>query len=228
MKRSVCILFLVLLLFSSVSTLGFVSSADDLGIGDRAGQFEQGVENVESNVKGITDTSKWNEKWDYLAKEWKAMLLKNPIIKTADSFFTSISKVFKFVFGVPYSMSLVLFGIIFLWLVFLLEMGRIFSVFEKTQDFAYLISAVLAVILANLKVFEYLSLLIGRFIFSSESIFGRFISLCLVIGGVFLLSYLVGFIVKLIKKDIKKQKKEEDDLDRWTFKKFLEGYRKRI
>ena len=191
------------------------------------------IDNVQGQMNQIqdakdkySDATYWNEKWDYLGKEWKNIFMKNKIIAFFDNFFTKISFIFQILFGAPYSMSLVFFGIIFLWLVVFIEVGRIFNVYEKTQGFiAYLISTIVAVFLAQLKLFESLVLLIGQFIFSFESTFIRVILFCLVVLGFIFLNHFNKLLINSLKKDKEKQEKEEEKLNRWTLKKIVEIYK---
>jgi len=227
MKKEVGIL--VLLVFSLVSVLHFVSSADVLsGVDDKMNQLEDSVKNTENTINSLSNPDSWDEKWDYLGGKWGDILLKNSVVKSLDSFFTQFSIIFRIVFGINYSLSFVFFGIVFLWLFVFLESARVFGVFERTQGLiAYFVSGVLAMMFANFKAFEYLALNLGRFIFSSESVLSRVIFFLIVVAGFFLLNYLNGFFIKSLKKDIKMQKKEEENFNKWSLKKIAEFYRKR-
>ncbi len=215
MKKRILFLFFVL----SILILPLIIS---VSIDNVQGQMNQ----IQDAKDKYSDTNYWNEKWDYLGKEWKNIFMKNKIIAFLDAFFTKTSFVFQILFGVPYSMSLVLFGIVFLWLVVFIEVGRIFNVYEKTQGFiAYLISTIVAVFLAQLKLFESLVLLIGQFIFSFESTFIRVILFCLVVLGFIFLNHFNKLLINSLKKDKEKQEKEEEKLNRWTLKKIVEIYK---
>jgi len=216
MKIGILFLFFIL----SILILPLVISVD---IDD----IQEQVNKIQDVKDKYSDTSYWNEKWDYLGKEWKNILMKNKFVTILDGFFTKISVVFQILFGVPYSMSFVLLGIVFLWIFVFLEIGRIFNLFEKTHGLiAYLISAGFAIFLAQLKLFESLILLAGQFIFSFESLFMKIILFCLVIGAFIFLNHFIGILIISFKKDIEKQEKEEEKLNRWTLKKIVEIYKK--
>src|SRR3989338_3842042 len=101
MKKSALFIILVVFLLVSVSLILVLQTAkaqDDI-LGLPAGLSPEEVEKTQEKVEG---------KWDYLAREWKNIFLKNKFVSAIDSFFTKISIVFRILFGMEYSMSLVL------------------------------------------------------------------------------------------------------------------------
>ncbi|MBI2124233.1 hypothetical protein HYT92_00420 [Candidatus Pacearchaeota archaeon] len=148
MKKGALFIAFVVFLLVSVSLM-FVSQlakAQDDILGLPAGLSPEEVEKTQEKVEG---------KWDYLAREWKNIFLKNKFVSATDSFFTKISIVFRILFGMEYSMSLVLLIVIILWFYFLinlLQMHRYFSIFSGWVN--YIISFGLVIIMAQVKVLE--------------------------------------------------------------------------
>jgi hypothetical protein len=228
-KKGVC--FLVLLVFL---VLFIVNSAIVIGAGldsidESAKNFQTNVENTENKVNDLTDTNVWSEKWGYLGKEWKVMLLKNSVVDAVDSFFNKFSFVFKFILGVDYSFTPAFLVVILLWLFFFFEWGKIFRSFEGANILSsYLVSAVFIIVFANFGFFKWLVLFLGNLIFSSQSSFVGVALFCVVIFGFFVIDYIRRVIVIIIRKEKKKGAKEEEKFEKWTFKKLLEVYTKRI
>ncbi|MBI2047196.1 hypothetical protein HYT26_03475 [Candidatus Pacearchaeota archaeon] len=111
-----------------------------------AGLSPEEVEKTQEKVEG---------KWDYLAREWKNILLKNKFVSAIDSFFTKISFVFRILFGMEYSMSLVLLIVIILWFYFLINLLQIYryvSIFSGWVN--YVVAFGLVIIAAQTKVLE--------------------------------------------------------------------------
>ena len=187
---------------------------------------DSGVQKVDDAAKKIDDIK--NTKWDYLGKEWKAMFLKNSIIKDLDSFFTKFSIVFKILLGMNYSLSLVLFFVFLLWLIFIVESKRLLKTVEGFGNgIALLISIVLAIIISYFHFFEYAVRSLGNFIFSPENYFFRFLLFCLVIILFIFADFLDRFVYFYIKKENKILRKDEEELNRWTLKKIVDIYKKR-
>ena len=142
-KISVLLIICLLLAINLVSQLA--KAQDDI-LGLPAGLSPEEVEKTQEKVEG---------KWDYLAMEWKNIFLKNKFVSAIDSFFTKISIVFRILFGMEYSMSLVLLIVIILWFYFLINLSQILKYFSTfSGGTSYLMGLGLAVILAQTKLFE--------------------------------------------------------------------------
>jgi len=119
--KKVFVFFVLGILF-----LNFAVAADPLdGFEDKINQVQDVKEKVEEGVEKSKDQAVWEEKWDYLGKEWPKLMLRNDVVLKLDGFFSKFSLVFSILFGAPYSMSLVLFFIVFLWLFFFSSIMKI-------------------------------------------------------------------------------------------------------
>src|SRR3989344_1327612 len=166
-KRGLAISFLFLLLIGIFVSL--VTAQDFGDVGDNLEKRAEQLEETKEKIEEYTDKDYYQEKWDYLGKEWKSILLKNKFVSTMDSFFTRISIVFQVFFGVPYALSLVLLGIVFLWLIVFIDAGRIINSWGIVKGgFAYLASAAFAIVLAQIQFFRYIVVLLGRLVFRPE------------------------------------------------------------
>jgi len=148
MNKKICVVFILgLLLFPLI--LNFISSQ------------------VESpDIFGITPESgvKLTQKWEYLGKEWKNIILGNSIIKAIDSFFQKINFVFLFLFGINYSMSLAVFLTTLLWIYFLFIWLNILSNSLFSKWVSFVISLGLAIGAAQINLFQMpVNLIIGLF-----------------------------------------------------------------
>ena len=128
MKKIGVVLVLFLFLISLIVYINAQSDFDqfedavDKGIEDK-------VENLEGKIDEYTDQDKWEEKWDYLGKEWKNILLKNPVVFASDTFLKKISIVFEILLGESYSLSIGFFFLIFLWLYLLFNLSFLLKAF---------------------------------------------------------------------------------------------------
>lgn len=151
MNKRVCIIFILGLLLLPL-ILNFVASQ---------------ISQIESeNIFGITPDSgvKLTQKWDYLGKEWKTILMQNSIVKGIDSFFQKINAVFLVLFGIDYSMSLVLFLTVFLWLYLFFILLNILGNTLFSKGVALIISFGIAIGAAQIKLFQMpVNLIIGVF-----------------------------------------------------------------
>ncbi len=195
MNKKICVIFLLgLLLLPFI--LNFISSQ------------------VESqDIFGITQESgvKLTEKWEYLGKEWKNILLGSPIIQSIDSFFQKINVVFLVLFGINYSMSLVVFLTTFLWLYFLFTFYNILgnTIFSKWVSFV--ISLGICIGAAQIKLFQMpVNLIIGLF-FGEKPWWAK---LLIGAGILLVLAVVFVFIKKFGKQFAANKKKMEEEKNR--------------
>jgi len=194
---------------------------------DLNNELQGGVDKLSEGVDKYSETTYWQEKWDYLGQEWKILLMKNQAIAAMDSFFTKISVVFKILFGAPYSMSIILLGIIFLWFVVFLDAGRVINSWGiiGTGGLAYFASGLLAIILAQIKILEYIILILGRLAFSPANRWTRlFIMLAIFLGFVFF-EFLVNWYNKFLKKRKELLQKKATELAQKSIVKFSRKFR---
>ncbi len=167
-------------------------------------------QNISTDIFGITPDSgvKLTEKWDYLGKEWKNMLLANPIVKGIDSFFQKINFVFLFLFGIEYSLSLALFLTIFLWLYLFFTFFNILSNSLFSKGVSLIISLGFAILIAQIKLFQMpVNFIIGLF-FGEQTWWMKLITGV----GILILLVVVFVLIKKFGKQLaanKKKVKEE-------------------
>ena len=119
-----------------------------------------------STIFGISPDSgvKLTEKWEYLGKEWKNILMGNSFIKNVDSFFQKISIVFSVLFGIEYSLSLALFLTTILWLYVFFMLTGVLGNIISSKWVSLLISLGFVILLAQIKLFQIpVNFLIGLF-----------------------------------------------------------------
>jgi len=176
---SLCLLGLLLMSFFSF--VNFVSAEDIPGM-----PSELNPEQLEETVGSLS------EKWEYLAREWKNILLGNSVVKAIDSFLQKINIVFVVLFAKDYSMSLALLLIIFFWVFLLFKFNRIlrdFTAFPKS--IAIVISLCLVIILAQFKLLEKLASFVILIVFGEKPwwlslLIGLLILMGVVFAGVFI------------------------------------------
>lgn len=200
-------------LFSIILTI-----AQDTPPGMPAG-FGQDPSEVIQKAKNNTQTS-----WEYLGKEWQAMLLKNKVISKIDGFLQKISFVFFALFGMPYSLSITLLAVILLWFWFFFEFGKIFRDFSAfSEKIAWIFSFALVVIMAQTQMLKQIAEWLGWLIFSKKNMIWN-IAISLIIIFVFILIYILTkkFGGKF-REDNEKKEKEQEKFDRQILHKTTEG-----
>jgi len=167
-----------------------------------------------STIFGISPDSgvKLTEKWEYLGKEWKNILMGNPFIKGVDSFFQNINFIFVILFGMEYSLSIALLLTIALWMYIFFLFNRISINMIFSKGVALLISFGLTILIAQIGLFsKMVNFIIGIF-------FGEQPWWVKVIIGLAIFVILAVFFIVMIKfgKQIaanrKKLKEEKDRL----------------
>lgn len=184
MNRKYFILFIVsLLLFSFV--LNVVQAAEDIF-------SEDNIMNLEA-------------KWAYLGKEWKNMILGNPIVKAIDSFFTSINIVFLIVFGIDYSLSLVFLFTVILWLFFIGFINNIFKIVSIfSEKICLVISIAMVIGSGQLGMLKYTVNLLMWWFFGQKEVWMKWL-----IGiGTFVALVFIWMFLKTLAKQAKKNREE--------------------
>jgi hypothetical protein len=154
------------------------------------------VEDAKEKIDEYSDVKRWEEKWDYLGTKGKEILLKNKFVSGADKIFTKISVVFLVLFGQPYSLSLVLFFVIVLWLFVFFNLGNILKswgiVGQGVLPFvgALLLTVGLAWTKALVKIVSFA----GKLIFSPEYWWTRVIVGIFIIAGIVLLQFAFRYL----------------------------------
>jgi hypothetical protein len=198
MKKAGVLIIISLLLISFLSiTLTYAQESPPLPYGINPDEIENTKTNVES-------------KWDYLSKEWKTVLLKNKYISAVDSFLQKISYIFVILFGQPYSLSLTLLLVIIFWLCFFFVFSVIFKNYSSfSPPIAYIISLILVVIAAQLKLWEKQATFFLWLIFGDKPWWFSVIIIILLAAIFFLLFTYIKKFGKQISANRKKMKELE-------------------
>lgn len=215
--KKIGVLFSVILLFGLFSN--FVYAQDLSGI-------EEGLESAEEKLDKAREFTE-EDKWDYLSKEWKNILLKNKIVSVIDSFCKKINFVFVALFGEGYDLSLTLFFIIILWFYFFFKLSEILTDYSTfSSAVAAVIGFGLVLILAQLKVLRQIVELFGWFVFSQEAWWLRliiFIVIVFILIFLYKLSSQVGQSFKEHSDESREEmEKTEEKINRGIIKSFAD------
>ena len=181
------ILFLLILNFFAISVFA--------AVGDN-------VEKLEDNVKYVESLKeKAESKWDYLGKGWYEVFLKNKFVVLVDNFLKKISFIFEILFGEPYSLSLILFFVIVLWIYFVLKFKEVMTLTAFSKITSIIISFGLVCILAQLHVLRKIIETLRDLIFAPELWWVRAIIILVIFIAVFILSKLSSGLIKKIKQN---------------------------
>lgn len=190
----ICVLLLILPLTLSIIRAQGEASGDSLGL--------LTPEQIEGSTVKLTSS------WDYLSKEWKTILLGNPIVKEADSFFQQINPVFFILFASDYSFSLKLLLVIILWvfvLFLLYTFFKYYTSFSKIVSFG--MSFLIAIMFAHVKLIEMPVNALIWFFFGEKPWWIK-----LIIGVIILAILMAVFMfLKKFGKQIKENRKKRKD-----------------
>jgi hypothetical protein len=199
MKKEVIFILTILIL------LPFLTAIDnDPGqtIDSKAGQIEDGIEDIENQI----EDTKEKATFDYLSNEWKNIMLKNKIAQEADKTLTKFSTFFQIFFGMPYSLSIILFFVIILWIMIIIDIGNIINAYDIGNGIVpYLASTAIAIILAQTMILKNIVILAGKVIFLSEHSWTRFFIFLIFVAGFLVIQH----FSKMYSKFIRKQKTEK-------------------
>jgi hypothetical protein len=207
-KKRVAILTLVLLVLPLIVINLNLAKADSLpGTGIDTNQ----VENVTNQVNNVANQfGQPSKAWTYMGQELQKLILQNSVVRGIDSFLNKISFVFVIFFGVKYSMSVSLFFIIALWVYFFLTYCSIFKNFSSfSRWISRVVSLLLVVIMAQLKLFEKMINLVIYLLFGSKP---WWVKALIAVGIAVVLFLLLWYIKKFgsqIKENRKKMKEAE-------------------
>lgn len=199
-------IYIILSLFASAQNAGLDNSEVE---GDAAK-----ILNATEKMREFTE----EDKWEYLSKE---LLLKNKFISSIDRFFKNFNFLFVFFFAENYELSLTLVFVILLWIFFFAIFGKIiagFSTFSKPVS--YIGAFLLAIILAHLKFFDFISLILFKIIFFREGIWGGLSVFIFLIVYFIILIYLEQIIWKIGRSFKKNQEEKEKWDEKFKFKVF--------
>lgn len=212
MKKLVFVLFAILLVSS---VFGQTGGAED--------QIKETIGTIEKNISTAREFTE-ADKWNFLGAQWKEFLLKNKAIASVDSFFTKINIVFVILFARSWNISLEMFFIFLLWiftLISLIGYTNIFLVKSNIQRF--FVALALTIVLAQVKLFYYISVGLNKLILYKSSSWWKFTIFVVIIAGFFIYLILNKEIAKLIKENNEKNKIMSLEEKTKKLEKFKEG-----
>jgi hypothetical protein len=208
MDKRIISLFLVFLFL--VSTLSFIFAQNPLE--GFANQMDNITSRIDETGQKVEKISREDAKWGYLSEQWKELLLKNRFVSTMDNFFKKGNKIFVVLFARDYSLSLTLFFLILVWFYFLNQFNKIFSAFSTfSSGTSWVISLGMTIILAQIRLFDWLSEIIFKLIFYRQGGWGLVWSIGIVIA-VILVSMIFGRFLssfKIIYKRMMEERKKK-------------------
>ena len=184
-------------------------------------------DNVVQGVNQLNDAAgRFGEedRWEYISNEWQKFFLQNKGIAAVDGFLTKISIVFKVLFGEDYSLSLILFFVIVLWVVLFSMFYKTISAFSTfSEPVSFGVSFILVIILAHLKALNFLATVLMKLIFFREGVWG-WVSFAIFVVVIFLLLKYFKSIIWRIGRSFKKSQEEKAKWDE-KFQRELIGQR---
>jgi len=203
-KRVVCLLVLVLFLVSSSIVSGQVDTSG----------LESGVGTVTDTAEQINDYTD-KEKWDYLGEQWKEAFLNNSKISNVDQAFRAVDKswVFFIFLGQHYDFSLLFLFVFLIWLFFFINFGKIFEMFSSfSKGVSWIVALLISIILAHIKVYSAISVLLFKIIFFREGVWGWVWFVIFILLYVFVLMY-IKRVIWVIGRKFKKSKEAKEAWD---------------
>lgn len=142
------------------------------------------VNEDDSVVVGVQKLKEFTEeqRWDFLAQEWKESLLNKPVIARIDNSLKKISWLFSILFGQPYELSVSLFLSILFWIVGVAYLYGLVSMVSPFQNkTSFIIGLGFNIALAQLNVFSWIGENLFKVIFFSEKWYWRVIAFLIVL-----------------------------------------------
>jgi len=163
---------------------------------------------LESNVSKIKEFTE-KDKWEFIGAQWKEFLLKNKVIAGADLFFTDINIVFVIFLGMNWSLSLqMLFAVMFFAFTFISLISYSKLKFKNGWN-VLLVSLGVTVIIAQARIFSYLSAGAVKIILYKSGAVWSSVMFIVIMGALFAYLILNREISKSLKKAKEKREKEE-------------------
>ncbi|MBM3206886.1 MAG: hypothetical protein FJZ43_04680 [Candidatus Staskawiczbacteria bacterium] len=185
------------------------------------GQIEGAVEGLENNVTKIKEFTE-KDKWEFIGLQWKEFLLKNKMIAGIDAFFTKINIVFVVLFARDWSISLEMFFVFMLWVFTLISLYGYFSFF-KSNLIRWLSCFAGVIILAQVRVFYYISFGLNKILLYKSSLWWRSLTF-IVCTGLIVLYFMINKVIsKKLEQIREKNLQLEKDLKVQKVEAFQEG-----
>jgi len=198
---------LLVSIFSFTSSLTFVSA--QLGsqspqetIGQEFGINPETIEKIPKTPEEIRNA--------YLQQEWGKIITGLPLIGPIHNLSVNNPMPFKIAFAEPYSFSLVFFMILVLWIL----VAIIATKFAKATGFidqklCWIAGILFAIIIAQTKLYSFITKSVLAIIFSNEAWWIRVIIWVVVIGVLVIIHYFGRALSTSLKKYMEKRKQEK-------------------
>jgi predicted membrane protein len=198
--------FLLAILFSLILISFIRLSLAETNPGDTSQvigkEFNISPENIPANPEDIQN--------QFLKQRWSDMISNSTYIGPVHKFFVAHPLIFQIIFAHAYEFSWEFLFVIIFWLLFLTSSSKIIQSTEIVKGgISLLMGLVLAVIIAQTRILNYLAKALSDFLFAQESWWIRLIVGIVVFAAVIILYYLAGMISKQIKANKKKQLEKE-------------------
>lgn len=221
-KRGFVLFFIICLFFINGIHAQVDSGIDASGFESEAGK----ILNATRQIRNLTEENRW----EYIGEQLKGLLLKNKGIAAIDKAFSGINFIFFFLFGEDYDLSLIFLFAVLLWIFFFVMFGKITSGFSTfSKPVSYIVAFCMAVILAHLKFYHLISLVLFKIIFFKSGIW-NFIFFVLFFALYFVVLIFIERIIWKLGRMTRKTKEEQEKWDaRFRFKVFekrMEGMEK--
>lgn len=200
MKRNKILAYLLIFLaLAFISQLVLAEEIPGLPGGLQPDDLEKIPQTIEQ-YQNITE-------WQLIGMRMQKSLLENSVVANIDLIFTKFTWLFRILFGMHYSLSITLLIVIALWVIFVLDFAPLLKNYSMFSDWtSYGISFGLAVILAQIKIFESIVNFFGTIMFAREGWPARVMIFFAFLGMIILVHY----TTKTVEKHLKEQREEEE------------------
>ena len=202
------LLFLVL--------ISFVHSAEII---DTSG-LEEAVGDVESATEGIKEFTEI-DKWEYLGREWREILLNYPVVGEINSLFEKADLAFVILFSRHYSLSIEMLVVFILWIITLLNLGNFLGRWFGSWNLKTPILAFgITLIFAHIQIFNILSGVLFKLIFYKKETWWYFFSVLVLIIAIVVYYFIVRAVGKYLnklreKRKVERRRRKVDDLTKF-------------
>ncbi len=198
---------LVFLFFSFSDVLGQNVAGAGTGLEGDAEKILNATEKLQRFHENLTGFGE-EEKWEYLGRQWKELLLKNKLISSVDGFFRKINFVFVVLFSRYYGFSMELFFVFLMWIFTFISLPKYF-VWLKVGWQKLLAGFAGTLILAHIQVFNYLASGAFKLIFYKKSGVWVTIIYIVIFFAIIFYYFLNRYFAGMLKKSQEKKEKEE-------------------
>jgi hypothetical protein len=149
---------------------------------------------------------------DYLQQEWTKIVASKPVIGSIHKFFLEHPLIFKIVFNTPYVFSLTFFMVVLMWIFIMLTLTTLLARSDLLKGPpATAIGIGAAIILAQVGVYNHLSVWLSNLALSPQNGWVRFVIWTIIVLGFVIFFYIDQQVAETLKKRKEKRKKLETE-----------------